>query len=90
MRVYIILLFGGCGVTIIMPLLVTQRNSHSGVVLDHHHHSTTKIISEQPLDFTMSKFKTTQRHPLYRQFYGAEESPPYDKQEEQGEIFFLS
>ncbi|XP_062549253.1 protein nubbin-like isoform X2 [Armigeres subalbatus] len=39
-------------------------------------------------DFTMSKFKASSRHPLYRQYYGAggggpDESPPYEKQEEQ-------
>lgn len=66
-----------------MPLLVAQRGSH-GVVLDHSHSGTTQ--TEQPLDFTMSKFKTSTRHQLYRQFYGAEESPPYDKHEEQGKI----
>lgn len=69
-----------------MPLLVAQRASH-GVVLDHSHSTTTTI--EQPLDFTMSKFKTTARHQLYRQFYGAEDSPPYDKHEEQGMFVFL-
>lgn len=63
-----------------MPLLVAQRNStHVVASLDH-----SKTIIEQPLDFTMSKYKTTTRHPLYRQFYSAEDSPPYDKHEEQG------
>lgn len=75
-----------------MPLLVAQRNTSHGVVsLDH---SATSVgaggvaIDQQPLDFTMSKYKTptTARQQLmYRQFYGAEDSPPYDKHEEQGE-----
>lgn len=52
---------------------------------------------QQALDFTMSKFKASSAHPLYRQFYGAgggggsgggagagpDESPPYEKHEEQ-------
>lgn len=63
-----------------MPLLVAQRNStHVVASLDH-----SKTITEQPLDFTMSKYKTSSRHSLYRQFYRAEDSPPYDKHEEQG------
>ncbi|XP_021704007.1 protein nubbin isoform X2 [Aedes aegypti] len=33
-------------------------------------------------EFTMSKFKASSRHPLYRQYYGPDESPPYEKQEE--------
>jgi len=74
----------------IMPLLVAQRSSH-GVALDHNHSATS--TTDQPLDFTMSKFKTSTRHQLYRQFYRAEDSPPYDKHEEQGMIvlhLFLS
>lgn len=62
-----------------MPLLVAQRGTH-GVVLDHSHNSTT--TTDQPLDFTMSKFKTTPRHQLYRQFYGGEDSPPYNKHDD--------
>ncbi|XP_049548431.1 myb-like protein AA [Anopheles darlingi] len=34
------------------------------------------------VDFTMSKFKASSRHSLYRQFYGGDESPPYEKPEE--------
>lgn len=73
----------------IMPLLVAQRNTHGVVALDHHSHKNTNSSAvtkiEQPLDFTMSKFKSSgTRHQLYRQFYGAEESPPYDKNEETG------
>ncbi|XP_050072408.1 lateral signaling target protein 2 homolog [Anopheles maculipalpis] len=30
----------------------------------------------------MSKFKASSRHSLYRQFYGGDESPPYEKPEE--------
>lgn len=68
-----------------MPLLVAQRSSH-GVALDHNHSATS--TTDQPLDFTMSKFKTSTRHQLYRQFYRAEDSPPYDKHEEEGENIF--
>uniref|UniRef100_A0AAG5D8M5 POU domain protein n=1 Tax=Anopheles atroparvus TaxID=41427 RepID=A0AAG5D8M5_ANOAO len=32
--------------------------------------------------FTMSKFKASSRHSLYRQFYGGDESPPYEKPED--------
>ncbi|KAJ6647803.1 hypothetical protein Bhyg_03026 [Pseudolycoriella hygida] len=63
-----------------MPLLVAQRSSH-GVALDHNHSATS--TTEQPLDFTMSKFKTSTRHQLYRQFFRAEDSPPYNKHEEE-------
>lgn len=66
-----------------MPLLVAQRGSH-GVALDRNHSATS--TTDQPLDFTMSKFKTSTRHQLYRQFYRAEDSPPYDKNEEEGKI----
>lgn len=68
-----------------MPLLVAQRSSH-GVALDHNHSAAS--TTDQPLDFTMSKFKTSTRHQLYRQFYRAEDSPPYDKHEEQGMVMF--
>lgn len=69
-----------------MPLLVAQRNStHVVASLDH-----SKTITEQPLDFTMSKYKTSSRHPLYRQFYRAEDSPPYDKHEEQGKYIIFN
>lgn len=72
-----------------MPLLVAQRSTHGAVVLDHSHSATSAIVkSEQPLDFTMSKFKSSARHQLYRQFYGAEDSPPYDKHEEQGNYLY--
>lgn len=78
----------------IMPLLVAQRNTHQGVavldrchratsnkrLLEHHHHH------QQPLDFTMSKYKPTSRHQLYRQIYSAEDSLQYDHKshEDQG------
>lgn len=41
-------------------------------------------------EFTMSKFKASSRHPLYRQYYGPDESPPYEKQEEPGNCQQLS
>lgn len=64
-----------------MPLLVAQRSSHR-VALDH----SSAPATDQPLDFTMSKFKTSTRHQLYRQYYGADDSPPpYVKHEELGE-----
>jgi hypothetical protein len=64
-----------------MPLLFAQRSSHDAA-LDH-----CSGIDQQPLDFTMSKFKTTSRNSFYRQFYGtaADNSPPYDNKDEQGE-----
>lgn len=67
-----------------MPLLVAQRAIH-GAALDHNHGAA--VTPDQPLDFTMSKFKTSSRHQLYRQFYGVEDSPPYDKLEEQGNAY---
>ncbi|XP_059617789.1 uncharacterized protein LOC132262528 [Phlebotomus argentipes] len=60
-----------------MPLLVAQRSSHR-VALDH----SSAPATDQPLDFTMSKFKTSTRHQLYRQYYGADDSPPPYKHEE--------
>uniref|UniRef100_A0A182MCY8 Uncharacterized protein n=1 Tax=Anopheles culicifacies TaxID=139723 RepID=A0A182MCY8_9DIPT len=38
--------------------------------------------AESAVDFSMSKFKASSRHSLYRQFYGGDESPPYEKPEE--------
>ena len=69
-----------------MPLLVAPRSTHGVVVLDHSATAAVAKAIDQPLDFTMSKFKSsaTARHQLYRQFYGGEDSPPYDKHEEQG------
>lgn len=86
----------------IMPLLVAQRNTHQGVaVLDRcHRANTNKLLLEhhhhhqQPLDFTMSKYKPTSRHQLYRQIYSAEDSLQYDHKshEDPGEcrLFFIS
>lgn len=66
-----------------MPLLVAQRTTHQGVaVLDRCHRATTtkKLLLEhqQPLDFTMSKYKPSTHHQLYRQIYSAEDSLQYD------------
>lgn len=79
-----------------MPLLVAQRNTHQGVaVLDRCHRATSnKLLLEhqQPLDFTMSKYKPTSRHQLYRQIYSAEDSLQYDhhkSHEDQGKTLFL-
>ncbi|XP_065095263.1 alpha-protein kinase 1-like isoform X2 [Ochlerotatus camptorhynchus] len=58
-----------------LPSSTTQSSSNA---VDRH--------SQQGLDFTMSKFKASSRHSLYRQYYGGggpDESPPYEKQEEQ-------
>ncbi|XP_052893192.1 uncharacterized protein LOC128300966 [Anopheles moucheti] len=41
-----------------------------------------KAAAESAVDFSMSKFKASSRHSLYRQFYGGDESPPYEKPEE--------
>ncbi|XP_053661595.1 uncharacterized protein LOC128710768 [Anopheles marshallii] len=38
--------------------------------------------ADSAVDFSMSKFKASSRHSLYRQFYGGDESPPYEKPEE--------
>lgn len=65
-----------------LPSSTTQSPSNA---VDRH--------SQQGLDFTMSKFKASSRHPLYRQYYGGggpDESPPYEKQEEQGNCQQLS
>lgn len=77
-----------------MPLLVAQRNTHQGVaVLDRCHRATSnKLLLEhqQPLDFTMSKYKPTSRHQLYRQIYSAEDSLQYDHKshQDQGKTLF--
>lgn len=84
--------------TDIMPLLVAQRNIHQAVavldrchsasnkklLLEHHHH-------QQPLDFTMSKYKPSTRHQLYRQLYSAEDSLQYDRKsnDDQGESSYF-
>lgn len=74
-----------------MPLLVAQRNTHQAVaVLDRCHSATSKKLlleHQQPLDFTMSKYKPTTRHQLYRQIYSAEDSLQYDRKanNDQGE-----
>lgn len=74
-----------------MPLLVAQRNTHQAVaVLDRCHSATSKKLlleHQQPLDFTMSKYKPSTRHQLYRQIYSAEDSLQYDRRiklEDQG------
>lgn len=92
-----------------MPLLVAQRSLHGVAALDHQLQlqkiKTGKIIKtsastptgsvneQQPLDFTMSKFKTTtsSRHSaLYRKFYKPDDSPPYNNiNEEQGKLMIL-
>lgn len=73
-----------------MPLLVAQRNTHGTVALDRSHSTTTARIDQQPLDFTMSKFKPSTRHQLYRQIYGTADSRQLDKNEDSGNFFFLS
>lgn len=49
----------------------------------------SKELSE-PLDFTMSKFKSSSptKHPLYYQFYGnnSDTPPNHDATEEQGKV----
>lgn len=74
-----------------MPLLVAQRNTHGVVALDRSHSATNKI-DQQPLDFTMSKYRPSNRHQLYRQIYGgADDALQFEKNEDQGECccFFL-
>uniref|UniRef100_A0ABK8FSN5 POU domain protein n=1 Tax=Anopheles gambiae TaxID=7165 RepID=A0ABK8FSN5_ANOGA len=41
--------------------------------------------ADSAVDFSMSKFKASSRHSLYRQFYGGDESPPYEKPTEETE-----
>ncbi|XP_035908810.1 protein nubbin-like isoform X2 [Anopheles stephensi] len=43
--------------------------------------------ADRAVDFSMSKFKASSRHSLYRQFYGGDESPPYEKPEETGKVW---
>lgn len=81
----------------IMPLLVAQRNTHQAVVavLDRCHSGSSKKLlldhhHQQPLDFTMSKYKPSTRHQLYRQLYSAEDSLQYDRSgDDQGECTLL-
>ncbi|XP_035796092.1 uncharacterized protein LOC118468899 isoform X2 [Anopheles albimanus] len=69
------------------------QESQSVVHLDHEEQqqqqqqTTSELASNLAeragaVDFTMSKFKASSRHSLYRQFYGGDESPPYEKAEE--------
>ncbi|CAO1325358.1 unnamed protein product [Diamesa serratosioi] len=65
-----------------MHLMVAHRSSYESIDCNKY-----KII-EQPLDFTMSKFKTSPspRHPLYDQYFGnkVDNSSVCDKPEEPG------
>lgn len=71
-----------------MPLLVAQRNTHGVVALDRSHSANNKI-DQQPLDFTMSKYRPSNRHQLYRQIYGgADDALQYEKNEDQGEFLY--
>ncbi|XP_053677620.1 mastermind-like domain-containing protein 1 [Anopheles nili] len=47
-----------------------------------HHQLVSSRSADLAVDFSMSKFKASSRHSLYRQFYGGDESPPYEKPEE--------
>lgn len=70
-----------------MPLLIAQRNTHGVVALDRSHSSTNKI-DQQPLDFTMSKYRSTNRHQLYRQIYGTDDPLQFEKNDDQGKQRF--
>lgn len=68
-----------------MPILMVAHSTISNV-----NFSDSEICEEsQPLDFTMSKFKSSSptKHPLYRQFFGSNSgaSPEHDHEEQQGE-----
>ncbi|XP_052864570.1 uncharacterized protein LOC128271169 [Anopheles cruzii] len=80
-----------------MPLLVAPSSTHGVALVDpgraptnayelvpqeSHHTPRSRPEVCVAVDFTMSKFKASSRHSLYRQFYGADESPPYEKPDE--------
>jgi hypothetical protein len=69
-----------------MPLLFAPWSaSHDVALIDQQRCRR----DQQPLDFTMSKFKTSSRsNSFYRQFYGtaADKSPLYENKDEQGEF----
>lgn len=65
-----------------MPILMVAHNTINNLSY------SDSDLSEEPLDFTMSKFKssTPMKHPLYYQYFGSnnESSPNRDIKEEQG------
>jgi hypothetical protein len=65
----------------IMPILMVAHNT-----INNNLSFSDSDLSEEPLDFTMSKFKssTPMKHPLYYQFAG--ESSPNRDDREQGKV----
>jgi hypothetical protein len=65
----------------IMPILMVAHNTINNL------NFSDSDLSEKPLDFTMSKFKssTPMKHPLYYQFFGSnnDTSSNHDEREEQ-------
>uniref|UniRef100_A0A182S7K9 Uncharacterized protein n=1 Tax=Anopheles maculatus TaxID=74869 RepID=A0A182S7K9_9DIPT len=71
-----------------------RRRSPSAVQSAPAPYQTTDALSatrsaDSAVDFSMSKFKASSRHSLYRQFYGGDESPPYEKPEETGKLMLM-
>lgn len=62
-----------------MPILMVAQDTHNNLNFTD---------SDKPLDFTMSKIKSTSpsRHPLYHQYFGSQSnaSPIREVKEEQG------
>lgn len=71
-----------------MPILMVAQQQFNSL------NFSDSDLSE-PLDFTMSKFKSSSpaKHPLYHQFFGShnnnDTSPVREVKEEQGEIVML-
>lgn len=62
-----------------MPILMVAHNT-----INSNLSFSDSDLSEEPLDFTMSKFKssTPMKHPLYYQTFGRESSPNRDDKEQ--------
>jgi hypothetical protein len=64
-----------------MPILMVAHSSISNLNFSESEHCE----EPQPLDFTMSKFKSSSptKHPLYRQFFGSNSGTSPNRDEEQ-------
>lgn len=71
-----------------MPILMVAHNTINNLSF------SDSDLKEEPLDFTMSKFKssTPMKHPLYYQYFGSnnDTSPNHDNNEEQGKVEKIS
>lgn len=72
-----------------MPILMVAHNT-----INNNLSFSDSDLSEEPLDFTMSKFKssTPMKHPLYYQAFGSNNSPSpnRDDHKEQGKVAGMS